>query len=354
MKKLIICNTYYQLILAIQMKLTLFRCDDVDVWISDSSQYADKVANRLRKCDLFVNVEYQVTKNHNFNQTAIKNISDIIAYGFRLERKPKIELYDEIIYYNLEIRLYAIDDYYRRIHHDVVWSRYEEGILSYETDLEMGNRIKLVRKLRKFTGGEDLALSVNNYYCTIPEIKVSHKEWNFIKIPSISSNNNSQLNEILNFIFDYKKEKPDQKYIYFASSSDIDGNPMGETELILKLAEKLGTENFIVKMHPRDSRTVYEEKGISVIKNSYIPWEVIQMNLAKTDLRLLTIHSGAFISISSMLEDQEINGYFLFKYVNCDTDYFKKRSQQIQSAVDRLHSVGKCLNIHTKIDFLVP
>lgn len=51
--KLFICDTYYQLIEAIQIKLTLFKNEKIDVRISDHSKGASDVAKRLAESSLF-------------------------------------------------------------------------------------------------------------------------------------------------------------------------------------------------------------------------------------------------------------------------------------------------------------
>ena len=60
--KLIICDTYAQLIEAIQMKITLFKDDIVDIRISDHSVGAEMVSDRLQKLNIFNNVYFVKTK----------------------------------------------------------------------------------------------------------------------------------------------------------------------------------------------------------------------------------------------------------------------------------------------------
>ena len=150
----------------------------------------------------------------------------------------------------------------------------------------------------------------------------------------------------MNTIFDYKYEDIKEKVIFFASSSDVDGEPYGETELILKIAKILQEKNVIVKIHPRDNRTIYKEKGINVMKNSLIPWELIQMNLQGEKKILLTVNSGAFVSITALLDDN-LKGYFLFDEISEKNDKFNKREREIRETIKLLHyhNLAKNLNI---------
>ena len=50
MRRLIIANTYYQVIFAMQMRNTIFKRDDVDLIITDHSKNADVVCENIKKC----------------------------------------------------------------------------------------------------------------------------------------------------------------------------------------------------------------------------------------------------------------------------------------------------------------
>lgn len=102
--------------------------------------------------------------------------------------------------------------------------------------------------------------------------------------------------EMINTAFAYH---PDcdmypHRFIFFASSSDVDGTPVGETEQVLQIAELGGQENLLVKVNPRDGRDVYEEQGITVSRNSAIPWEVIQLNHDFSIHVFLTVSKAAW------------------------------------------------------------
>lgn len=72
----------------------------------------------------------------------------------------------------------------------------------------------------------------------------------------------------------------------------------------------MGKDNLIVKTHPRDTRDVYTKNGIKIMKDSNAPWEVIQLNMGESDSVLLTVNSGAFISIMALMENKRVKGFF--------------------------------------------
>ena len=342
MKILVFCNTYSQLILAVQLKLTLFKDDDVDLWLSDTSIGAESVFERIHGLHLFNESKFLRFNYSYFKQNKWDNLKDLYSYNFK-SINDIFPLYDEIVFYNIVLQIYRLSDYYYSIGHHPVWSRMEEGIFSYNTDFNKSKRIQYSRIIRKYIKRPDVFNYISRYYCVYPFLKTTHLNWDIIKIPDYSTTQ-KELCRILNQLFDYKPKKIEYKYIFFASSSDIDGVPFGETELILKLTNLLGKGNIILKTHPRDGRTIYSEKGIHVLKNSHIPWEVIQLNLQVDSITFLTVNSGSFISISAML-NKSYKGFFLYNIPNCHTDAFVTRKEEIHQMLVKLHQKDICIGI---------
>lgn len=340
MSNLFICNTYYQLIVALQLKLTYFKNSNVDLWLSDRSVNSKSVCAKLSELNIFNTVEFKKFKH---NKPGKNEVAAVLKSSFGILGSEKFDFYDEVIFFNPEMILFRMADYYSRNHINTVWSKMEEGIFSYENDFDAGKGISTTKFLRKKFGLQDIASNIKNYYCFFPELKVSHKEWNFIKIPPITENL-KQLKGILNYIFDYKHENYKQKYIYFASSSDIDNLPFGETEAVLKISKMVGVENLLVKIHPRDTRKVYEEKNIAVLKNSYVPWEVIHMNLNEQKNVLLTIVSGAFVNISALME-QSVECRFIELDAKTAPQHLIQKTEKIKEIINKLHSMGLAKNI---------
>lgn len=350
MKVLIVSNTYYQLIMAIQLRLTLFCNADVDLWLSDQSVGAEKVAERLAEKHIFSEVCFKERKKTHSTLNSHKKTDSIkyaLKYNFGKAVMETTETYDEIIFYNLEMPLYAIADYYEQQKHKCQWSKYEEGILSYENDFVIGSklgRLSLTEKIRSVTMRPRITKLVKKYYCMFPEFKKAHREdWELVRIPPTSQTEH-ELCKILNYIFQYEAEKISQKYIFFASSLDIDGCPTGEAELILKIAQRVGKDNIIVKLHPRDTRSIYQENGITIMKNSFVPWEVMHMNLMEEEKVLLTATSGAFLGSSAML-DSTMPAIYLYPCLKCGEERFVKIRQGIQDKLHLLHENNLCNNV---------
>ena len=104
---LIFANTHYQIILAIQMKLTIFSEDDVTLAISNHSGHADTVCERLQRRAVFQNCVFVESKGmiHNRSQQEkLKEFFQIIygkknRYSFYL-KDIENKYFDEMLFYN--------------------------------------------------------------------------------------------------------------------------------------------------------------------------------------------------------------------------------------------------------------
>lgn len=80
------------------------------------------------------------------------------------------------------------------------------------------------------------------------------------------------------------------------------------------------------------------------MRESSIPWEVIYLVGNFSNKIMLTVNSGAFISISA-LENAPFKGIFLFNMVETNDHVFKERAKNIENMVYKLHKIGLCGNI---------
>lgn len=341
--KLIICNTYSQLIIAIQLKLTLFKNCEVDIWMSDHSKNAEMIITPLIKTGIFNDVCFIEEREFAYERKIVSCICDVLKYSFTDLGKMEVAKYDEIIFYSLSFLLYSIAEYYQQIEHDVIWSKMEEGIFSYETDFESGRRLKIARFLRRLSEKYEITDNITNYYCFFPELKTTHREWNLCKIPSLYETR-KYIIPLLQKIFSCDSTSYKQRFIFFASSSDVDGKPFGETDIVLKVANRIGKDNLLVKMHPRDTREVYKDRGIEVMNNSWVPWEVMQLVGDLENNILITVNSGAFVTVSALMGGRG-KGAFLYPSIEKKSVYFQQREKTIHDMLTKLHKYHLCEGI---------
>ncbi len=319
-----LCNTYTQLILAIQLKNSIKKDDKVKVLLSDHSRNADKIVLRLKQMEYFDDIIYFETKHldqkkagiRNFVTTVIKTALGNNPFNNENLRNNKC---DEFIYYNLHISTEAVFTFLSRQNKEMICSRFEEGLLSYNTDFNetfvkkhMSRCLKSIVHLRKLLRKPN-ADNSQNFYCFYPDLYFGKAK--AVKVPFITD---STCSEVLSQAFGIKKgslEYP-QKYIFFASVGDFEGGkPVGELELAIKISELVGKENLLIKEHPRDRRGAFANAGLKVDKNSAIPWEVIQLNYDFSDHVFLTVSSTSVFGVNMMIANRT-ETYFLYKL--CD------------------------------------
>lgn len=348
-KILFICNTYYQLIVAMQLALTVFEEDEVDVILSDHSVGAKKVADRLQDTRVFRDVLYLETlKFYASKEGLFRKARDFVDCHVSKRRILEIECgYDEIVSYSISDFEYAVCDTVFAKGETPVFSRMEEGLLSYSVQVEGGFSQRIGNKYRKWKGGFCPGLPSCVFYCFFPELIIDSR-LRGISIPPIGLRQ-ERLVAALKHAFSYERFSFDEPFIFFASSSDVDGFPMGETPLVLSLAEELGRENVLVKMHPRDDRTVYEDYGLRVMRGSPIPWEICQICEDLSDRTLLSQTSGALLGANSLI-DKPARGFFVQNERSLsekERHNYREKRLEISDKLERFHSFGICRSVKT-------
>ncbi len=355
---LFLCNTHMQVIVAIKLKMSIFDKDSVDIVISDCSRDADILADRLREMNLFSHVVYIKYKEILFAENTAKTVTDLVDFLTSKKRYRRLTEqfcfpYDSIFFYNISLLLYYCYDESVRSRKAVSCYRFEEGILSYYNMLRSsyGTRFRAINFLRRLTQKDIIFDKVSGYWCFFPQLLgVNEKMCNSIPILERSD---SAFLQVINKAFEYNPLKDNffRKIIYFATSSDIDNCPVGETELVLKIAEVVGKENLIVKIHPRDTRTVYEEKGLVVSRSSATPWEVIQLNHNMSNCIFLSLSSGSILNASVMLGDM-VDTYYLYPLVKGKNKAFDQRcKEEISVLINELKECGRGKNIKIITEF---
>ena len=98
----------------------------------------------------------------------------------------------------------------------------------------------------------------------------------------------------------------DKKYIYFASMIDSEIlKKDGEFAILRDIAEVVGKDNLIVKLHPREeNRQRYADLGVTIDTNSDIPFEIIQLVRDFSDNVFITCLSGSVLNFASILPER--------------------------------------------------
>ena len=123
------------------------------------------------------------------------------------------------------------------------------------------------------------------------------------------------------------------------------GEPIGEGQIVKKIADTVGKDNLLVKAHPSDRRGFYEENGLKVDKNIAVPWEVIHFCIDLSEKVLITGTSMAVISTSLMLNSPP-KTVFMYKYCNASGNLPAiSNIKTLQRVIDLLKADGNMENI---------
>ena len=303
-------NTYFQLIVALQLKRTVFKDDAADIILTDHSDGCEEVAKRLEQTGVFRRV-YFVHDTERFDDSfAAKCAQYLRARLFHKtvlrEYAPLNDDYDIFLFNNLSLLTHLIALRYRK---QASCYHFEEGFGTYTRPFL--EKTALRARLIKLAFG-DLQKRVQGVYLFHPELFERTVPYPLLPIECICKDD-GELKEILNRIFQYQPDEAlaSAKYIFMEESFRAGGQDVGDVDLILHLAELVGRENLVIKRHPRSPGDPFAKTGIAVSRASGIPWELIQMNEDFSDKVLLTITSGSVLA-GALYFDEPIPVRMLF------------------------------------------
>lgn len=333
---LFVSHTYYQVITMIQMRLTLFKDAKTTAIISDSSNNAEKVFNRLKAMSIFEKCYFIKIKEELFRKKTsldkIRQIPMFVSGNGDIWDSLPLGYYDEIIYYNQDEIIFSLYAKLYRENQNLKVSRFEEGIFSYGFGTWPSLKCTIAQVIRKVLGRKNLEEAYSNYYCYYPELY--HGTMAVIPIPSISEDNG--LSNILQKVFNLNFNQDDYRYryIYFSSTLGSEGkNPIGELELVKRIAELVGNDNLLVKVHPRDDASRFIDAGMNVDIHSNVPWEAIQMGMDFSQHVFLSITSNSAITMT-LLQDKPPKVFYMYKLCNTGANsHLQKCIESVESVI---------------------
>lgn len=124
--------------------------------------------------------------------------------------------------------------------------------------------------------------------------------------------------EICNKVFGYydSKDEYDKKYIFMEESFFAEGKEIPDVELVNKIAERVGKENIMVKIHPRNPVNRFEKLGYKTNVDTGIPWELICMNMTDLDEKILLTVSSNSILNPIMIFGIPVRAFSLYGVIN--------------------------------------
>lgn len=308
-KALFICNTPYQLLIACNIKHQVLSDYLVDVIISNHFDGSEEIVERINANKVFFNKSYYAP-NFDFcrrrGEWASKRNDNRLLYNLDIKKTVETfvfleDSYDELWIANWEEFANAVFNYIRRyLNHNIVCNIYEDGFVSCLWDwrtvsIELADK-SIIRKIyeNKFLNIQYTHLNISEYYVTKPELMKFDPGCVVKKIPEMNKYDSSFINDV-NIVFNYESccDIYDKKVIFFEESYHADGTEIGDAELVDSLADIVGMDEIMIKIHPRSKDNRWATRGYKTNTNFSIPWEVIALNQNMSNKILVGIACGS-------------------------------------------------------------
>lgn len=336
MKKLFLCETPFQIIMALCLKQQCANSNDqVDVIIADTFNGYKNISNRIKELKLFNNVY-----NANINiEPAIKKIKKIkyviMTKNFLREIfEGKIELYDELFFWNYNYYTISIKEYLSRKNKNMKSFVFEEGYISYFSSykkkptsflMKLVNIKNVIMKHQKI-----YEENMDGIYLFEPDLLLYKPACTIFKIDR-KTLETKKFQENIKYIFNIDDVilKYDKKYIIFEEC-----HPEYDDEKIFdEIIERVGKDNVIIKLHPRRKINRFAKKGVKTLGNDGAPWEAIALAKDFSKNVLISIGSGSITS-HRMLFGNNMNAYLLFKFCGSDLEEFNEKNMKFWNKLE--------------------
>lgn len=318
-KVAIISNTVYQLLVVLQMKVTVFENMDVDLFITDHSMNTKRYAYNGNKLGLFRNVQYIETLDYSRRRGKYQpgNIQSELFFSLKRynevkKRVGKIEKYDYFFSANLDLFAAAFYDVLKLKNQQIKLYLFEDGLSVckamevYLNDMQNYINNGQFSSIYKITGYGKAFNEIKGVFLSVPELFSWKRKMKLYKIPKIQKNNMDTINKI-NTLFGYDNNMDyiikNKKVIFFEESYYSDGYKVNDQKLLNIIASVAGKQNIMVKLHPRSRENRF--KDYDILPDLSIPWEVFYLNNDLSGITLVSIASGCIIHPFLLFDDKQ-------------------------------------------------
>ena len=323
MRNLFLCNTPYQVIVATQIATSKYENGMNDIIITDKIADCKNLFAHIEKSGVFNKVMIWNIKNKYSRKSRLFFVVSLLLSKIRINvHRMNFDEYDNLFCGNIAKVATIL---YRILKHKKEVNAYlfEDGFSTYSKEcgdffkkINRSNTVKqkLLKVYRK--ASFEFFLDLKGLFVFSPNILDWEPTFPIIEIEKIDSNNNN-LVAIYNRIFglDSIMDSYSEDVIFFEESYFADSIDIGDEAIIKLIADKVGLDEFLLKIHPRNPVNRFENTGIHVNKDTSVPWEIIALNNDLSNKTLITIASGS--SITSLV-NTNIKPKKIIMLMNCE------------------------------------
>ena len=294
---LVVANTPFQIVVACHILQLYYPQAEVDLCISNGIRDAENLVKHATETGVFRNVRLLKNRKH----FAKGYISKPFAWLSNIYRNYKIACslskskYDLFLFSNISVLTKLLTTKLRKSNHLIKIQLFEEGMSTYTRRFADGDAPSSL--YRRWVDRKGVLDILDRLYVFNPAF-LAWKPTNgqVQELPKISPKN-AAFRNLINQIFDYAncRDRYDKKLIFFEESHALEGFDVPDLEMVEQMADKIGKDNVMVKIHPRNPYNRFAKLGYKTNIDTAIPWEVIMLNEQLTDKILVTISSGSVV-----------------------------------------------------------
>ena len=294
---LVVAHTPFQIVVACHVLRLYYPQAEVDLCISETIRGAKKLVVNARETNAFRNVIHLKNGRH-FVSGKLRSAFSWVRYiidNYKAACFLSRSSYDIVLFSNISVLAKMLVRRLKKSNPLCKFQIFEEGMSTYTQRFADGDsRSTLYRRFIDKTGVLDCLDTLYVFNPVFLAWKPAHGQ--IQELPKISPDNIA-FRELINHIFDYDhiRDIYDKKLIFFEESHFLEGYSVPDVELVEKMADKVGKDNIMVKIHPRNPHNRFAQLGYKTNTDTAIPWEVIMLNQKLTDKILVTISSGSVI-----------------------------------------------------------
>lgn len=328
MRVLFCIDSYFQLILAVNLRTTVYKDYVADIIVYNSIPTAESICIKLRKLKSFNHVWLARTsltrcgKKYSFKEKLPKYgeyLMTIVSPQKRLEKYIGSSFdykYDELIFNGTGALPECIFNAAYKQNNQLTCKRIEDSYVNYFTEYvsQKGKlRIGFESIIQLLFGRKSMEKYVSAFYFEDADLVSIHVPYSIVQAPKISREN-QELVKTLNFLFDYEPDQilKEKEVIMFEDGRHFFSGDDEEVDIVKAILKEIDSSKIAVKMHPRRVKSRFDQFGVYTVKNSTVPWEIIQMNMPCTGKAFLTVSSAVVFS-SGMYFNDKCKNILLYK-----------------------------------------
>lgn len=360
MKIAFFCSTPYQIINALNIKLSHYQNDNADIYVLKHFHSFDWLCERLSSLNIFDSV-YKIDDgdfDYRYNLPTVKRyIKKGLDFIFcKRVVEPYIDTakkYDAIYYTFPNMVIEFACYYYISQNKHIKFYMFEDGFSSYSDDLIAVSKAKSL--FLKITGRKQFLDTNHSLFLYAPELFCKtriNKNYKVLPISKIDSTNSLFLN-YYNTLFDFDNIcNINQKVIFFEQPYEDEIVNQNIRNCLDNVLENINKDDVCIKLHPRGKKELYG--GISTYSNSAVPAEVIYLNMNDLmDKVLISSVSTACLS-PKLIFDKEPTLILLYKYLKLEQKGIVTQGlvDFIEKVVTTYKDKSKIMIPETKEEFL--